>query len=347
MVILIVLLLAIRLALPYIVLHFANKTLANMPGYYGQIKDIDLALIRGAYKMDSIYLNKLDSVTQTQTQFFSASIVDLSIEWKSLLHGSIVGELDFINPTLFFTKDKVEPSEVQKDSSSFASLLDSFMPLRVNRFSVENGTIRYIDENSNPPVDIKMTETNIVARNLRNSYDSTILLPASVNAKAVIYDGTLEMNVRLNPLNEYPTFDMNAELKNTNLVKLNEFFQAYAKVDVNKGTFGLYTEAAAKEGKFSGYVKPILKDVDILGKEDKEDNVLRKIWEGLIGSITQIFTNPPEDQVATKIPFEGEIKNPQSNIWYTIVHILSNAFIRALEPALDNEISISSVDEVD
>ena len=26
-----------------------------MPGYYGHIEDIDLALIRGAYRIDSIY----------------------------------------------------------------------------------------------------------------------------------------------------------------------------------------------------------------------------------------------------------------------------------------------------
>lgn len=39
-------LLVIRLILPYVVLHYANKSLATMNGYYGHIKDIDLALIR-------------------------------------------------------------------------------------------------------------------------------------------------------------------------------------------------------------------------------------------------------------------------------------------------------------
>src|SRR5688572_18453243 len=92
-------LIAIRLALPFIVLHYANKTLANMHGYYGRIQDIDLAIIRGAYKIDSIYLNKVDSVTRKQTPFFSASVVDLSIEWKALFHGSLAGELIFQNPT--------------------------------------------------------------------------------------------------------------------------------------------------------------------------------------------------------------------------------------------------------
>ena len=64
------LLIVIRLILPYVVLHYANKTLANMKGYYGHINDIDLAIIRGAYRIDSIYLNKADTVTSKQTPFF-------------------------------------------------------------------------------------------------------------------------------------------------------------------------------------------------------------------------------------------------------------------------------------
>ena len=55
--IVVVLLIVLRLILPYIVLHFANQSLANMRGYYGHINDIDLALIKGSYTVDSIYLN--------------------------------------------------------------------------------------------------------------------------------------------------------------------------------------------------------------------------------------------------------------------------------------------------
>lgn len=54
--VLLALLVLLRLALPYIVLRYANKTLANMEGYYGHIQDIDIALYRGAYTIDSLYL---------------------------------------------------------------------------------------------------------------------------------------------------------------------------------------------------------------------------------------------------------------------------------------------------
>jgi hypothetical protein len=86
-----------------------NDRLTKIKGYYGHVVDIDIALIRGAYQLDSIYLNKVDTVTNKQTEFFSASVVDLSVEWRALFKGSIVGEVKMEKPMITFTKDKVEP----------------------------------------------------------------------------------------------------------------------------------------------------------------------------------------------------------------------------------------------
>jgi len=233
---------------------------------------------------------------------------------------------------------------LKKDSSTFKKIGDDFMPLQLNRLEIKNGKIQYIDEYSKPKVDISLTNAYVLGKNLKNSYDSSALLPASIEARADVYEGKLTFNMKLNPLAEEPTFDMNTELKNTNLVKLNDFFQAYAKIDVNKGTFGLYAEAAGKNGKFTGYVKPLIKNLDVVGKEDRNDNILQKLWENIAGSVAQIFKNQRKDQVATKIPFEGNIKDPNSSIWYTISELLTNAFIRAIQPSIDHQISIASVD---
>jgi hypothetical protein len=339
----IVLIILIRLILPYVVLHLVNKNLATMKGYYGHVNDIDLAIIRGAYKVDSIYLNKKDTVTQKQTPFFAAAAIDLAVEWKSLLKGSIVGEVVMNKPMVKFTADKVEPKDVAKDSSALKDLLDDFMPLRINRCEINQGRIQYIDPNTKPPYDIQMTNVHILAENLRNSYESSVLLPATITGNATVYEGTLTLNAKANPLSVSPTFDMSAELKNTNLVKLNDFFQAYAKVDVNKGDFGLYTEIAAKDKKFAGYVKPFIKDLDILGKEDRKDNLFQKMWEGLAGGVGKVLENHKKDQIATKIPFSGDLDDPKTNVWYALANVLQNAFIHALKPSIDNDISIGSV----
>lgn len=339
----ILLLIVIRIFLPYVVLYFANERLAKVHGYYGHIDDIDIALYRGAYGVNDIYLNKVDTVTRKQTDFFKAENIDLSVEWKALLGGSIVGELVFNEPNLVFTKDKAELGDVKKDTSDFRKVLKDFMPLKINRFEINKGSLHYADHTSKPKVDVSLLEMYVLATNLTNTTDSKVLLPSMVTASAHAYEGSMVLNMMLNPLETTPTFDLNCEIKNTNLVLLNDFFQAYGKVDVNRGSFGLYTEFASKNGQFSGYVKPIIKDLDVLGPEDRKDTFLQKVWEGLVGTGGVALKNQRKDQIATKVEIDGKYKDPKIHSLEAVLKILTNAFIQAINPSIDNQISITSV----
>lgn len=341
------LLIVIRICLPYIVLHFANKKLADMPGYYGHIEDIDLALIVGAYTIKDIYLNKVDSVSDKQTDFFKSRTIELSIEWPALFKGRIVGELFFESPELIFTKNKTEIADIKGDTTDFRNLLKSFMPLKVNRVEVNNGIIEYRDPSTNPPLDLSLKQTYVLALNLSNVVNDSILLPSTVTAKAMLYGGEFIFNMKLNALAPEPTFDLNASLKNTELAQLNDFFRAYGNFDVTSGEFGMYTEVAAKEGKFVGYVKPLLKNLNVVGPDDKKDNLTQKLWERLVGGVGVLFQNQRTDQLATKVQMEGNFDNPQISIFDAIWQVIRNAFIQALIPSIDNEINISSVGEIE
>lgn len=345
MLIVVLVLIGIRLALPYVILHYANRRLAGMHEYRGRIKDIDLALLRGAYKIDSVYMNRVNEETGEETPLFSARTIDLSIEWKSILNGSLVGEMELKEPVLRFTKEQAEPDDLRADSSHFKHLFKEFVPLKINRLEVINGKLVFVDPYATPKVDVEMTSVYLVALNLRNSYDSSVLLPAAIRGNASVYDGTLSYDVRLDPLAELPTFDLSAEWTGTRLVELNDFLEAYAKVDVSGGTFGLFTEVAAKDGRYKGYVKPMINDLKVLGKEDREDNPLRKLWEGITGGLGEVLENQPHDRIATKIPIEGSFDDPGVNVWYAIFQVLENAFIQALQPSIDHEISIRSLNK--
>lgn len=338
------LLIAVRVALPYVVLHYANKTLANMKGYYGHIQDVDLSLYRGAYLIKTMYLSKVDSVTKKQADFFRSESIELSLEWQALLKGSIVGELIFTTPLLVFTKDKAEIGDIKKDTADFRKLLKTFMPLKVNRVTVNNGTIQYIDRGFKPALDLSLKQANILALNLTNASHTDNELPSTITAQASLYEGSLFATMRLNPLATEATFDLNAELKNTNMVLLNDFFKAYGKFDVNRGTFGLYTELATKKGKFVGYVKPIINNLDVYGPEDRKDSFLQKIWEAMVGGAAAIFKNHSKDQLATKIVIEGTLKKPEISTLDAILEVLNNAFVRALMPVVDHNITLKTLD---
>ena len=315
-----------------------------MKGYSGHIEDIDLSIYRGAYTINDIYLDKVDTLSNKASDFFKAKTIDLSIEWPSVFQGSIVGKLKFDSPVLIFTKDKVELGDIKKDTNDFRKLLKDFMPLKVNRFEIDNGELHYTDNNAKPKVDVALQQAHILALNLSNVVDPNIELPSTVTANATVYEGALTFNMKLNALNKEPTFDLNAELKHTNLVLLNDFLKAYGNFDVNRGTFGLYTEMASKEGKFKGYVKPIIKDLDVVGPQDKHDNFFNKVYEQIVGAAGVLLKNQKKDQIATKVEIKGDYKDPKTNTLDAIWEVLLNAFVQALVPSIDHEISLKSVD---
>src|SRR5579864_2733265 len=67
---LLVILIALRIALPYILLRLVNKELTTIKGYNGHVDDIDVALIRGAYTIKTIKLEKTGG--KIPVPFFSA-----------------------------------------------------------------------------------------------------------------------------------------------------------------------------------------------------------------------------------------------------------------------------------
>jgi hypothetical protein len=334
----------LRLILPYIVLYFANQKLATLDGYYGQIRDIDIALYRGAYVIKDIYIDKMDPSGKIHTGFFNCPRIDLSVEWKALFEKKIVGEVEFEKPVLKYTLNKTI-GKTGKDTVNFIALIKDFMPLRINRFSVEEGQIHYIDENSKPFVDIPLTEVFILGKGLTNESHAQNQLPASIDFSGYLFDGNIDIGVKLDPLAQYPTFDLNGQLTKTELVHLNSFFTAYANFDLKAGNMSLYTEFAAKDNNFEGYVKPIIKDLDIVQFNTAEGNPLQITWEAFIGSTAEIFQNQPADQFATKIKMSGKFKQSDVAIFDAIVSVLKNAFIEALKPSIDHSININQIKE--
>lgn len=333
-----------RLLLPFFVLKYANRSLAEMKGYYGHVDDIDISLYRGAYQINNIFINKIDSPSGRQVEFFNSRKVDLSIAWRPLFHGKLVGNMEFLSPRLVFTKDKAEPGQVVRDTNDFRKVLRDFMPLKVNRFEINDGSIHYIDNSTSPRLDMFLKNAHILAQNLKNTNESHEKLPSSVDARATLYGGEFTAKMKLDPFADDPTFDLTAEMTDADLTAVNDFFKAYLKFDVSGGTLALYAEFAAESGAFKGYIKPIIKKLKVKGTEDKNDNLYQKVKEDVISVAGKLVTNPVKKQIATKVPIEGRFDNPNVGSWEAVWEILKNAYIKALLPAIDDEINIQSVE---
>lgn len=341
LIIIALILIVFRLLLPLMVLHYVNNALSKVDGYTGEVKSIRLSLIKGSYTLSGFRINR-DEGTRKPVEYCQAENAAVTIQWKSLLKKHITCSVLIDTPVVVITKIK-KTVEEKEDTISLPTLLKRLVPFTVNSIEINNGTIQFIDKETSPNVDVSMKSVHVRALNLTNIPDRRDSLPSTIAVQAYIYGGNLNVNMKMNPLASNPAFDLNLELKNTNLVLLNDFLKAYGNFTVNKGTFSIFTEMAARDGNFKGYVKPLIENLDVLGPEDRNTSFFHKVWESIVGTIGQVFKNQKKDQQASKIPIEGKFSKPKIKVLYAIGEVLKNAFIQALVPAIDNEINLSKV----
>jgi hypothetical protein len=349
LVIFIVLVVALRVALPYIVTRYVNKVLSELEGYRGQIYDVDIQLIRGAYQIDSLKIFKING--NDEVPFIDIPLMDLSVEWNALFKGQVVGEITFQKPMLNFISSKKTDGEGSAeqtgDDVDWTEPIKKLMPLQINKLTVEDGKITFNDFSTKPHVDLSLLNVFLTAENLNNAKKQDDLLPSKIFLRATsIGGGNLEMNMRANVLKEIPDFDLDMKFEGVKLPALNDFFKAYAEVDIEKGDFNLYSEVAVKDGAINGYVKPLLNSLKVVDWKKDKDKPVQLLWESIVGVVVEVFENQPKNQFATRIPIRGQVSDVEAPFWPLLWNIFRNAFVEAFARNTDDTITIATTGTV-
>lgn len=347
--VIVVLLVAARLSLPYFVTRYVNKVLSELEGYRGQIHDVDIHLIRGAYQIDSLKIFKING--NEEIPFIDIPLMDLSVEWNALFKGSVVGEITFQKPELNFISGKKKgeegSSEQTGDDVDWTEPIKKLMPLQINKLTIEDGKVTFNDFTTKPKVDLSLSEVYLIAENLNNAKKQNDLLPSKIFMRATsIGGGRLEMNMRANVLKEVPDLDMDMKFEGVNLPALNDFFEAYAEVDIEKGDFNLYSEVAVKDGAINGYVKPLLNNLKVVDWKKDKEKPAQLIWESIVGVVVEVFENQPKNQFATRVPLRGHVSEVKAPFWPLLWNIFRNAFVEAFARNTDDTINIATTGAV-
>jgi hypothetical protein len=345
--IVIIFLIVIRIALPFTVKAYVNHELNTAHDYSGKIGSIHMALWRGGYRIHQIQILKKSG--KVQSPLFSAPEIDLSVEWREFFQGSVVGEVVLRQPKINFVGG---PGPDQKQTGGdvrWDKMLESLFPFKLNRVEILDGEIHFQNPSAKPPVDIYLSRLSATATNLTNSRNLNQKLPSGLIAGgSTVGGGRLDLQLRMNPLEPMPTYEMNCGLTNVDLVALNDFLRAYGKFDVAHGIFALYTSVAAENGTYDGYFKVFFKNLDVFQWEkERKKNILAIFWEAIVGSVATVFENHVKDQLATKVPISGSYTNSNVGIWTTTGTLLQNAFIHALVPKLDEHVTVEHVEETE
>ncbi|HVJ30319.1 MAG TPA: DUF748 domain-containing protein [Gammaproteobacteria bacterium] len=333
---------AARLAAPTLVERYVNRSLADMGEYRGTVSGVDLHLLAGGYVLRDLQIVKIDSAQETP--FAAMPTMDLTLQWHALFRGQAVGEVVMHDPVLNFVQGPSNEEQQLGTGVNWPQEIRDLFPFRLNVVEAHNGlvTFRAPGISTNDSLTIRGFEMRL--RNLTNVQDVEEPAFAEIDVRGgIMGNAPVTLTGRIDPNEMAPTFDIDMSIEGARLVDVNPWLREFLKVDAEDGVFSMYSELAAFESKFEGYVRPILENPKFTDANEDEKGPLRKAWEGLVNVAAKILENKQEQQVATQIPLRGNFEDPDVEVLTTIVNLLRNAFVAAFSHSLEGSINLRDV----
>lgn len=334
---------AARLAAPVAVERYVNRQLADMGEYEGRVAEIELSLLRGGYVLRNLEIVKLDAAPDTPA-FATIPAMDLAIQWRALFRGQAVGEVVMHEPVLNLVQGPSDQEQQLGAGVNWPQEIRDLFPFRLNLVEARNGLVTFKAPGISTDDSLTMRDFQMQLRNLTNVQDVEEPAFAELDVRGgIMGNAPLVLTGRIDPNEMTPTFDIDMSLEGAQLVDVNPWLREFLKVDAEMGVFSMYSELAAAEGRFEGYVRPILENPQLFNSETDSQGPFRKAWEALVNVAAKVLENRQEQQVATQIPLSGEIENPDVDLLTTLVNLLRNAFFAAFSHSLDGSITLRDV----
>ncbi|HET7609589.1 MAG TPA: DUF748 domain-containing protein [Gammaproteobacteria bacterium] len=340
--VLVVIGIAARLAAPTLVERYVNRQLADMGEYRGTVSRVELRLLAGGYVLRDLTIVETDSTNETP--FVTMPAMDLTLQWRALSRGRAVGEVVMHDPVVNFIQGPSDEQQQLGAGVNWPQEIRELFPFRLNVVEARNGLVTFRAPGIDTNESLTIRDFQARLRNLTNVQGVAEPAFAEVDVRGgIMGNAPLTLTGRIDPNERTPTFDIDFSIEGAQLVDVNPWLREFLNVDAEMGAFSMYAELAAAEGKFEGYVRPILENPKFVDRDDDEKGPFRKAWEGLVNVAAKILENRQEEQVATQIPLRGEIEDPDVDLLTTIVNLLRNAFVAAFSHSLEGSINLRDV----
>ncbi|WP_019341638.1 DUF748 domain-containing protein [Stutzerimonas stutzeri] len=335
-------LLVVHLALPYVVLNYLNGKLADMGDYRGHIEDVDLAWWRGAYRIDDLLIEKKNQ--QVQAPLFTADAIDIGLSWGALWEDqALVGEITLEQPHLNFVDGEEKESSQTGDGVDWRDRLNELMPFTLNELKVVDGQVSFRNFQADPPVHVYASAVNASLFNLTNTADQKQGRVARFEGNAKFFNqAPMEARAQFDPYTDWEDFQFSLRVTDVDLTKLNDFSNAYGSFDFADGTGDLVIEAEANDAQLDGYIKPLLRNVEVFNFEqdikNEDKGFFRGIWEAVVGGGEEVLQNQRKEQFATRVELNGSTRNADVSPFQAFIAILRNAFVEAFSARFERSL---------
>ncbi len=327
----IVLLVVFRMILPQILLHQTNKYLSEFsPTYYLHMDDLDISILRGSYRFEKVYGN----LKGDEKRFITIDSVDVSIAWRQIFKGKIVTDIVTDNVDFLFLKDmsKLSVPNAKKEAQDIKNTL---FPVKVETVDLRHARVVF-EEYPSLDDESRLRIENINGRitNLTSSKEdpySNFNMTASLQGSSeFVFIGSL--NLTQKPV----LWDVDVELKDFDLTTLNKVLKRNLPLTFTKGKIDLYAEAKSSDKTIKGYIKPFIRDVDVVKNEERFVSIKHFGIEILTAIGNLILRDSDTKTVATYLDFNYDGKF-NIDTGQGISKAIENGFKQKLQPGIENK----------
>lgn len=344
LVVLLLLAIAGRIALPHLLKDYVNRTLDALPDYEGSVGDIDVSLIQGKYSVNHVDVSKVQG--EQSIPFVRAERVDISVLWSALLRGEVVSEIDLVRMELNFVADSEGELEQSGEGQPWTETVQELTPIRIDRVGIVDGAISFQVPSAEEPVDLELREIRGSIVNLSNSRERNEANPAEAHLQAIAPgEAPLRLDMTLDPFASQPDFAAKLKLESLRLPELNPLIRVYLPLDVEQGELHLALSVEAREGRIAGYAKPAIDDLRLFSVEDvlgEDENPLGSLLDaaGEIASEVVEDDEADQDRIATRVELSGTVEETDVDLLEAIGGVLRNGFVEAIRPVFDDPTSL-------
>jgi uncharacterized protein DUF748 len=120
---------------------------------------------------------------------FMVRRLDASVQWSALIHGRLVADFAFSDPTLYANLKQLKAEATDPtplEAHGWQEAFQAIYPLKINEVTISNGKITYVDDGPFKPLEISRLAAT--ARNIRNIRSKDRTYPSDVQLEAVVFE---------------------------------------------------------------------------------------------------------------------------------------------------------------
>lgn len=332
--------LGVRLALNPVATVALRRSLEGIEGYHATFEPVQVSVVPLSMTVSNLVVVQNDA--KNVEPLLRVSQLKARVLWRKLLRGQLVASASLKGAkfVISFGVSKVTPQleraarekaeELKQADLDVGSLLEKVIPLRVDRIELRESEFLLTDATDSALPQFWVSDVQLVLDNLvtRKSLDQDVPLTLSLRA-VVARTGVLKALATANLHAEKPAFTGQAQLDGLRLESLYSWTSSKLGLSA-KGDLNVFVNFNSAEGKLSGDVKVIARNVEVEPSTGKWTDALKASVANLAVKVLSDRVEGRE-AIATVLPLRGTLEKVDAQVWPTVLGVVRNAFVQALD----------------